>query len=162
MRRGWPRRRSGPCRTVGRPVRRSRRRAGGCEDRREAQSCNATTASLVTPSRAAVTMGGMSEAPEQQQSLEERGSSERQSLQEQGSSERQSLQEQPRRRLWWHSLQATPTRRALLLTALGGLLIAGITPALPAGADDPGRLVGYSNAAPSAGNRASQAFDNAR
>jgi Septum formation len=107
-------------------------------------------------------MGGMSEAPEQQQSLEERGSSERQSLQEQGSSERQSLQEQPRRRLWWHSLQATPTRRALLLAALGGLLIAGITTALPAGADDPGRLVGYSNAAPSAGNRASQAFDNAR
>jgi predicted heme/steroid binding protein len=79
----------------------------------------------------------MSEAPEQQQS------------------------DAPRR-LWWHSLQATPTRRALLLTALGGLLIAGITTALPAGADGPGRLVGSSNAASNAGNRASQASDKAR
>lgn len=65
------------------------------------------------------------------------------------------------RRWWWHSLQATPTRRALLLTALGGLLIAGITTALPVGADDPGRLVGYT-AAPTAGNRASAAFEKAR
>ncbi|MBV9515992.1 MAG: hypothetical protein JO280_18430, partial [Mycobacteriaceae bacterium] len=54
-------------------------------------------------------------------------------------------QQQPReRRLGWRSLQATSTRRALLLTALGGLLIAGVTTALPAGADGPGRLVGYS------------------
>lgn len=32
---------------------------------------------------------------------------------------------------WWGSLQATSTRRALLLTALGGLLIAGLITALP-------------------------------
>jgi predicted heme/steroid binding protein len=32
---------------------------------------------------------------------------------------------------WWQSLQATSTRRALLLTALGGLLIAGLITALP-------------------------------
>nr|WP_238994627.1 septum formation family protein [Mycolicibacterium chubuense] len=32
---------------------------------------------------------------------------------------------------WWRSLQAESTRRALLLTALGGLLIAGVITALP-------------------------------
>jgi predicted heme/steroid binding protein len=76
-------------------------------------------------------------------------------------------EEQPRRtlrgRTLWRrslsSLQATSTRRALLLTALGGLLIAGITTAIPASGNDPGRLIGYSNAA---GNRASQAIDKAR
>ena len=66
-------------------------------------------------------------------------------------------------RTWWRrslrSLQATSTRRALLLTALGGLLIAGITTAIPASGNDPGRLIGYSDPA---GNRASQAFDKAR
>ncbi|OBI77571.1 septum formation family protein [Mycobacterium sp. E740] len=36
-----------------------------------------------------------------------------------------------RRAAWWQSLHATPTRRALLLTALGGLLIAGFITALP-------------------------------
>lgn len=74
-----------------------------------------------------------------------------------------SEQQQPQQQgaAWWRSLQATATRRALLLTALGGLLIAGVTTALPAGANDAGRLVGYSNAAPS-GNRASQAFDKAK
>ncbi|MDH6195329.1 putative membrane protein YgcG [Mycobacterium frederiksbergense] len=34
---------------------------------------------------------------------------------------------------WWQSLAATSTRRALLLTALGGLLIAGLITALPRG-----------------------------
>ncbi len=34
---------------------------------------------------------------------------------------------------WWRSLHATSTRRALLLTALGGLLIAGVLTALPPG-----------------------------
>jgi predicted heme/steroid binding protein len=70
-------------------------------------------------------------------------------------------EQQQRRKLGWHSLQATSTRRALLLTALGGLLIAGVTTALPAGAVDPGRLVGHSNSVPSTGNRAPQAFDKA-
>jgi hypothetical protein len=36
---------------------------------------------------------------------------------------------------WWLSLQSDGTRRALLLTALGGLLIAGLVTALPRGAD---------------------------
>ncbi len=34
---------------------------------------------------------------------------------------------------WWQSLQADSTRRALLLTALGGLLIAGLITAIPGG-----------------------------
>jgi predicted heme/steroid binding protein len=39
---------------------------------------------------------------------------------------------QPSQRVtWWQSLHATSTRRALLLTALGGLLIAGLITALP-------------------------------
>src|SRR4030088_2066351 len=38
------------------------------------------------------------------------------------------------------SLQASATRRALLLTALGGLLIAGLVTALPAVGTGPGRL----------------------
>jgi predicted heme/steroid binding protein len=39
---------------------------------------------------------------------------------------------QPSERVaWWRSLHATSTRRALLLTALGGLLIAGLITALP-------------------------------
>jgi predicted heme/steroid binding protein len=48
-----------------------------------------------------------------------------------------------------------------LLTALGGLLIAGISTALPAAADDPGRLVGLSNSSASGTSRASQTFDKA-
>jgi hypothetical protein len=46
------------------------------------------------------------------------------------------------------SLQATSTRRALLLTALGGLLIAGVITALPLGA---GRVSGYAGSNPLAG-----------
>jgi predicted heme/steroid binding protein len=42
--------------------------------------------------------------------------------------------QQPSERVaWWQSLQAASTRRALLLTALGGLLIAGLITALPQG-----------------------------
>jgi predicted heme/steroid binding protein len=36
---------------------------------------------------------------------------------------------------WWQSLHANSTRRGLLLTALGGLIIAGLITALPAGED---------------------------
>ncbi|MBV8929763.1 MAG: hypothetical protein JO152_11625, partial [Mycobacteriaceae bacterium] len=62
---------------------------------------------------------------------------------------------------WWHNLQATSTRRALLLTALGGLLIAGITTALPAGADSP---LGYlkSEPVPTTGARGNDTFNKAR
>jgi Septum formation len=67
-------------------------------------------------------------------------------------------------RPWWHSLQATSTRRALLLTALGGLLIAGITTVLPSGGNEPNRLAGYMNGnpVPSTGARGNQTFNNAR
>jgi predicted heme/steroid binding protein len=42
--------------------------------------------------------------------------------------------EQPSQRAtWWRGLQVTSTRRALLLTALGGLLIAGVITAVPSG-----------------------------
>ncbi|HZQ33839.1 MAG TPA: septum formation family protein, partial [Mycobacterium sp.] len=74
--------------------------------------------------------------------------------------EQQPPAQEPRRWMWWHNAQATPTRRALLLTALGGLLIAGISTALPAGADNPGRLVGISKTAQT--GRASATFDKAR
>jgi predicted heme/steroid binding protein len=39
--------------------------------------------------------------------------------------------QRPQPASWWRSLQADSTRRALLLTALGGLLIAGFITALP-------------------------------
>ncbi|BBY81402.1 septum formation family protein [Mycolicibacterium pulveris] len=39
--------------------------------------------------------------------------------------------ERPQRVAWWHSLHATPTRRGLLLTALGALLVAGLIIAVP-------------------------------
>ena len=63
---------------------------------------------------------------------------------------------------WPQSLQATATRRALLLTALGGLLIAGLVTALPVGTG-PGRLAGYidSNPVPSTGTRSEAAFNRA-
>jgi predicted heme/steroid binding protein len=64
---------------------------------------------------------------------------------------------------WWRSLQATPTRRALLLTALGGLLIAGIIAALPAGADNAGPLGSLAlKAVPSTGSKSTATFDGAK
>jgi len=54
----------------------------------------------------------------------------------------------PRRRV---ELRSTPTRRALLLTALGGLLIAGVATVLP-GADGGNRLTAGSIALGSRGN----------
>lgn len=72
--------------------------------------------------------------------------------------------EQPLTRFRWpRALQAAPTRRTLLLTALGGLLIAGIATAIPAGGRWPGRLAGYfdSNPVPSAAAKGSAAIDHA-
>ena len=63
---------------------------------------------------------------------------------------------------WRRTLQATATRRALLLTALGGLLIAGLITALPlTGSQNP--LVGYldSDIIPIAGTRGTQTFNEA-
>ncbi|ULP36596.1 septum formation family protein [Mycolicibacterium rufum] len=59
---------------------------------------------------------------------------------------------------WWRSLQAESTRRALLLTALGGLLIAGIITALPQ-ADPAGGLTANSI---SLGPRGNDTFDHAK
>ena len=64
---------------------------------------------------------------------------------------------------WPRGLQATATRRALLLTALGGLIIAGLVTAIPAVGTGPGRLAGYidSDPVPSTGARSNTAFSHA-
>ena len=66
---------------------------------------------------------------------------------------------QPSERVtWWRSLQATSTRRALLLTALGGLLVAGLITALP-------RSEGANGLTASAiplGPRGNETFDHAK
>ncbi|MDF2822677.1 MAG: conserved hypothetical rane protein, partial [Mycobacterium sp.] len=63
---------------------------------------------------------------------------------------------------WLRTLQATATRRALLLTALGGLLIAGLITVVPVTGSQNG-LVGYleSDIIPIAGSRGSQTFNQA-
>src|SRR5271165_4924377 len=63
---------------------------------------------------------------------------------------------------WLTALQATATRRALLLTALGGLLIAGLVTAIPVGTG-PGRLAGYAdgNPVPSTGTKSDAALNRA-
>jgi predicted heme/steroid binding protein len=58
------------------------------------------------------------------------------------------------------ALQASATRRALLLTALGGLLIAGLVTAMPIGGG-PGRLAGYIDPVPPAGSRGNDALNRA-
>ncbi|MGH3598078.1 MAG: septum formation family protein, partial [Mycobacterium sp.] len=60
---------------------------------------------------------------------------------------------------WLHTLQASSTRRALLLTALGGMLIAGLVTALPAVGGGPGRLAGYIDPVPSTGAKGNDAFN---
>ena len=54
------------------------------------------------------------------------------------------------------AVQAQTARRGLLLTALGGLLIAGLATAIPVAGTGPGRLAGYidSDPVPSTGARA--------
>jgi predicted heme/steroid binding protein len=59
---------------------------------------------------------------------------------------------------WWRSLQAASTRRALLLTALGGLLIAGLITAMP-GTDGSNGLTANSI---SLGPRGNDTFDHAK
>ena len=56
---------------------------------------------------------------------------------------------------WWRSLHATSTRRALLLTALGGLLIAGVLTALPS----EGNGSGLQSNAISLGLRGAETFE---
>jgi hypothetical protein len=64
---------------------------------------------------------------------------------------------------WPRPLQATATRRALLLTALGGLLIAGLVTAIPVGTG-PGQLAGYldSDPVPSTGAKSDATFNRAK
>ena len=66
------------------------------------------------------------------------------------------------RRTFLGTLQATSTRRALLLTALGGLLIAGVITALPIGLNN--RLAGYAGSDPMSGigAKGNAAFANAK
>ena len=80
-----------------------------------AQPHNVTSASLVTAPATPVTMERMLDAPERVELPADEA-------------------EHPTPKVaWWRSLHATSTRRALLLTALGGLLIAGVLTALPRG-----------------------------
>lgn len=62
---------------------------------------------------------------------------------------------------WPRALRASATRRALLLTALGGLLIAGLVTAIPAVGRAPERLAGYiaSNPVPSTGAKINASFN---
>ena len=71
-----------------------------------AQPHNVTSASLVTAPGAPVTMEQMLEAPERIESTADEA------------------EHRTQRLTWWRSLHAASTRRALMLTALGGLLIA--------------------------------------
>lgn len=64
------------------------------------------------------------------------------------------------RRTFLGTFQATSTRRALLLTALGGLLIAGVVTALPIGYNN--RLAGYAGSDPLTGAKGTAAFANAK
>ncbi|MGX9788693.1 septum formation family protein [Mycobacterium sp. MMS18-G62] len=67
---------------------------------------------------------------------------------------------QPSERVaWWQSLQAASTRRALLLTALGGLLIAGLITALP---QSENAVPGLNNSAISLGPRGNDTFNHAK
>ncbi len=68
--------------------------------------------------------------------------------------------EQPPRATWWQGLHARSTRRVLLLTALGGLLVAGLATALPGIDRSPGGS-GLSASAISLGLRGNETFDNA-
>jgi hypothetical protein len=69
--------------------------------------------------------------------------------------------ERPARFGWLHTFRASSTRRALLLTALGALLIAGLITAIPIGDGAPGRLSGYINPVPSTGAKSNDAFNRA-
>ncbi|MGK2881832.1 MAG: septum formation family protein [Mycobacterium sp.] len=65
---------------------------------------------------------------------------------------------------WWRRLRATSTHRALLLAALGSLLIAGLITAMPGTADDPSRIVAYIDPGPvpSTGARGNETFNHAQ
>lgn len=107
----------------------------------QAQPRNVTTASLVTAPDTPVTMERMLEAPEHSDRLPDRTDGD------------------PHEGPWWQSLQAASTRRALLLTALGGLLIAGLITALPR---SEGAQTALNAGAISLGPRGNDTFDHVK
>lgn len=111
---------------------------------RTAQPDNITNTSLVTRCDAPDTMGAMLR------------------LSERAETKAEQLNELPAQSRLPRAFHATPTRRVLLLTALGGLLIAGVITALPFGGD--GRLPGYAGSDPLAGSgsRGNAAFGKAK
>ncbi|MDI3313177.1 MAG: septum formation family protein [Mycobacterium sp.] len=64
---------------------------------------------------------------------------------------------------WLRTPRPVAIRRTLLLTALGGLLIAGVVTVIPVGERGPGRLVGYlvPDPVPSTGTNSNAAFNRA-
>ncbi|OBL11121.1 hypothetical protein A5646_10270 [Mycobacterium sp. 1245499.0] len=72
----------------------------------------------------------------------------------------ESSEQQPSAFGWPRSLQARATRRALLLTALGGLLIAGLVTAIPVGGPGSGRFLD-SSPVRSTGTKSDAAFNRA-
>ncbi|MGH3971422.1 MAG: septum formation family protein, partial [Mycobacterium sp.] len=68
---------------------------------------------------------------------------------------------QPARFGWLRTLHASATRRALLLTALGGLLIAGLITAVPIVGHGSAGLAGYSAPVPSTGVKGNDTFNHA-
>ncbi|OBI20365.1 hypothetical protein A5712_01925 [Mycobacterium sp. E2327] len=100
-------------------------------------------------------MEPMSQAPEKEVSEASASSSEN------AGSRDDATNQPPSSFRWPRGLQATATRRALLLTALGGLLIAGLVTAIPVGGG-PGRLAGYIDPVPSTGTKSDAAFNRAK
>ena len=62
---------------------------------------------------------------------------------------------------WWRSVHASSTTRGLLLTALGGLLIAGLITAIPPGPDGKGPM-GLSSGKSALNSRGADTFDHAK
>ena len=79
-------------------------------------------------------MDRMSQAPEKELS-------EGRAVESSTASTGESSKQRPAAFLWPRSLQARATRRALLLTALGGLLIAGLVTAIPVGGPGSSRFL---------------------
>ncbi len=98
-------------------------------------------------------MERMSEAPEKELA-------EGQEVESSTASTAESSEQQPSAFLWPRSLQARATRRALLLTALGGLLIAGLVTAIPVGGPGTGRFLD-SSPVRSTGTKSDAAFNRA-
>jgi predicted heme/steroid binding protein len=64
---------------------------------------------------------------------------------------------------WWRGLHASSTTRALLLTALGGLLIAGLITAIPPGPDGKGPMgLGLGSGRSLLGARTNDTFEHAK